>query len=342
MSLKNLNAKKKIPKLFIDKLTNKRINQIYKKFEKYLNIDENFIVAVSGGPDSLSLAFLAKIYSIKNNLVSKFFIVDHKLRKESTKEAKLVKKILKKNHIEASILTWKGSKPIKKIQSLAREKRFQLLFTECEKYNIKNVLLGHHQDDLVENFFIRMLRGSGLKGLISLDKRSEIDKKTLIRPLLNQKKKDLEFLSKQVFNFYVNDPSNKNEEFKRVRIRNFINELKKDGLDFSKFLNTIRNLQYSNSVVDFYVSENIKENSYYSQKSNKTFVNNFFFQKPDEVIFRSLSSLIKIIGKKHNFVRGKKLSQTIKKIRENSFSKSTLGGCVLEKVNDTLIIEKEA
>ena len=79
MSLKNLSAINKIPKLFKNKLKNKRINQIYKNFEKSLNINESFIVAVSGGADSLALAYLAKIYSIKKKVSSKFFIVDHKL-----------------------------------------------------------------------------------------------------------------------------------------------------------------------------------------------------------------------------------------------------------------------
>ena len=73
MSLKNLSAKIKIPKIFKDKLKNKRINLIYKRFEKSLNINENFGVAVSGGPDSLSLAFLAKIYSIKKKTYAKVF-----------------------------------------------------------------------------------------------------------------------------------------------------------------------------------------------------------------------------------------------------------------------------
>ena len=65
MSLKNLNAAIKIPKLLDNNLKNKKINQIYKSFEESLNISEDFIVAVSGGPDSLALAYLAKIYSIK-------------------------------------------------------------------------------------------------------------------------------------------------------------------------------------------------------------------------------------------------------------------------------------
>ena len=211
MSHKNLSVKTKNLKHLKNILKNKKIAQIYKKFEKSIDIDENFAVAVSGGPDSLALAFLAKIYSIKKKIVPKFFIVDHKLRPESTREANHVRKVLKDFTINAEILTWKGKKPSKNIQALARKKRYEILFKRCDKSKIKNILLGHHQDDLLENFFIRLLRGSGLKGLISLDKKNKVDNKTLLRPLINQKKEDLVFLSKYIFNFFVEDPSNKDE-----------------------------------------------------------------------------------------------------------------------------------
>ena len=65
MSRKNLSVTIKIPKFFRDKLKNKKINNIYKRFEKSLNINESFAVAVSGGPDSLALAFLAKIFCFR-------------------------------------------------------------------------------------------------------------------------------------------------------------------------------------------------------------------------------------------------------------------------------------
>ena len=216
MSLKNSSVKIKIPKLLKIKLKNKRVNKIYKKFEKTFDIKENFIVAVSGGPDSLALAFLAKIFSIKKNLKPKFIIIDHKLRSESSKEAKIVKSVLKKNLINAEILIWRGKKPLKNIQSNARKKRYELLIDICKNYNINNIILGHHQDDLVENFFIRLLRGSGLKGLISLDKKSKNNNINLWRPLLDQKKIDLIFLSKYVFNFYLEDPSNENIKFRSI------------------------------------------------------------------------------------------------------------------------------
>ena len=91
MSLKNLSAEIKIPKFLKDKLLNNKINQIYKRFEKDLNINEDFVVGVSGGPDSLALSFLTKIYAIKKRLKPRFFIVDHRLRIDSSKEAKFVK-----------------------------------------------------------------------------------------------------------------------------------------------------------------------------------------------------------------------------------------------------------
>jgi tRNA(Ile)-lysidine synthase len=341
MSRKNLNAKNKILKNLTAKLKNKKVNQIYKKFEKSLNINENFVVAVSGGPDSLALSFLAKIYSIKKKLVSKFFIVDHKLRSESTIEAKTVKKVLKQHSIHAEILTWKGRKPSKNVQSLARIKRYELLFDKCNEFKVSNILLGHHQDDLIENFFIRILRGSGLKGLISLDKVNKFGNKNLLRPLLNQKKEDLVFLSKYIFNFYVKDPSNNDEKYQRTKIRILIEYLKKNGLDKKKFIKTIENLKYSNAVVNFYVNENLRKNTFISAKMNKLVLSKEFFKQPHEVIFRAFSDSIKLVGNKYYPVRGKKLDKMINDIQNNGMSKVTLGGCIIEKVNQTVIITKE-
>ena len=341
MSLKNSNVIIKIPKILKIKLDNQRINKIYNNFAKSLNIHESFVVAVSGGPDSLALAFLAKIYAYKNKIQSKFLIVDHKLRKESTKEAKLVKKILKKYSINSEILTWYGKKPKKNIQSLARNKRYDLLIKKCRKLKIKNLLLGHHQNDLIENFFIRIFRGSGLKGLVSLENKNVISNINFLRPLLYLKKEDLIFISKKVFNFYIKDPSNENEQFLRIKIRKLINELEKNGIDKNKFITTIKNLKYSNNVVNYYVSKNLSKNSFFSLEENKIIFKNDFFHQPHEIIFRGLSESIRVIGKKYYSVRGKKIDKVIDSIKKNNSFKGTLGGCIIEKVNQTVFIRKE-
>ena len=341
MSHKNLNVKIKIPKLLRDKLKNKIISNIYKTFEKSLNIKDNFAVAVSGGPDSLALAFLSKIYSTKRNLLVKFFIVDHKLRPESTKEAKTVYKLLKKNLIKSEILSWSGKKPTKNIQSEARFKRYELLFKRCKKLKIRNILLGHHQDDLFENFFIRLLRGSGLKGLVSLDKKNTISGINILRPLIHQNKKDLVFLSKKVFGFYINDPTNLDEKFQRIKVRKLINSLQENGLNKKKFLKTIQNLKFSNKVVNFYVNENLKKNAVFSDRNKNLILSKSFFTQPYEVVFRAFSESIRLVGKKHYPVRGKKLDKIINDIDNKRLKRATLGGCLVEKVHQTIIISKE-
>jgi len=340
MSLRNLNAKIKIPKLLKNKFKNKKIKKIYDNFVRTLKINQDFIVGVSGGPDSLALAFFAKIYSIENQLNVKFLIVDHKLRRESTQEAKHVKKILKNFSIDCDILTWKGKKPKNNIQSSARKKRYDLLISECKKLRFKNILVAHHQDDLFENFFIRILRGSGLKGLISLDTKTTFNDINILRPLLYQKKDDLLFVSNFVFNFFIKDPSNDEEKFKRIRVRKLLFELKKEGLDEKKFTDTIKNLKHSDSVINFFVDKNIKQNSFFSKKNGFILNQDFFFQ-PYEIIFRSFSDLIKLTGKKYYPVRGRKLDQIIYQIFQKSFKKGTLGGCVIKKVSETIIISKE-
>ncbi len=341
MSPRNLNVKIKIPKVLKNKLNNKKIGEIYEKFEKSLSIDQNFIVAVSGGPDSLALAFLSKIYSLQKKLKVKFYIIDHKLRAESTIEAKNVKKILNKFQINTEILYWQGKKPTNNIQSVARTKRFNFLFSKCKKLGIKHILLGHHQEDLFENFFIRILRGSGLKGLISLSKKTKIQNFTILRPLLDQKKEDLVFICKKVFNFYVKDPSNDDEKFQRVRIRKLLKGLKNDGLDQKKFIKTIENLKNSNDVVNYYVKKNLENNSFFSHTKKHLILNDKFFKQPHEIVFRSLSDSLNFVSKNYYSVRGKKIDKIIKDIQKSSFSRSTLGTCLIEKVNQTVIISKE-
>ena len=341
MSLKSLNVSKKTHKFLLDKLKDKRIFQIYKKFESNLPIEKKFIVAVSGGPDSLALSFLAKIYSIKKFVDIKYFIVDHKLRKNSSSEAKFIQKKLKSFSVKLNILTWKGKKPRKNIQSVAREKRYKLLTDVAKNYRIQNILLGHHLDDLFENFFIRILRGSGLKGLISLDKESVKNDVNLIRPLIKLDKKDLIYISNNIFGTYIEDPSNENEKFKRVKIRNFLEKLSLEGFDRKKFFLTIKNLKFSNESIEFYIKKNFEKNVTILSQKNTIILKENFFSHSNEVVFRSLAEVIKIVGKRYYAVRGKKIDKVIDLINTKLSFKVTLGGCIIKKVNETVILSKE-
>ena len=92
MKRKSLSAKRKNLKnsIFSPQIKNKRIKKIYERFEFLINQKEfkGYLVAVSGGADSLALAYLSKCYQIKNKNKNFYYIhVDHKLRDTSSSEA---------------------------------------------------------------------------------------------------------------------------------------------------------------------------------------------------------------------------------------------------------------
>ena len=343
MSLKNLNVKNRSHKETLSHLHNKKILKIYKDFSSLLSTKESIAVAVSGGPDSLSLAFLAKCFSLINKVKVNYFIVNHKLRKESSKEAKYVSNLLKKIDIKCKILSWNGKKPANNVQAVAREKRYQLLANECKRNKINNLLVGHHLDDVLENFIIRLTRGSGLKGLISFNKRTKYKSENLniLRPLLDLNKEDLVFISKKVFKSYINDPSNRNEDFKRIRVRKLLQSLEKEGLDKNKLVLTINNLKDSDQSIKFYENKNMKENTVFLKEKKTCILKKEFFDQAHEVILRSLTTIIQTIGKKYYPTRGKSIDELINRINNKSFSKITLGGCFIERTNETILISEE-
>jgi len=300
MNQKNLSAQNKKHKKILSQLNQLKISKIYNEFSSSLNVKDNLAVAVSGGPDSLALAYLTKCYSLYNKIKVKYYIVNHKLRKESTVEAKTVKKILKKIDIQCKILSWNGKKPFKNIQATARDKRYSLLANECKKNKIKYLLLGHHLNDLFENFLIRIVRGSGLNGLISFSKNTKYRDQDLniIRPLLNLEKKDLLYVSNEIFSFFVKDPSNINEDYKRTRIRNLLYSLEKEGLDLKKLKLTINNLKDSDKSIKFYVDKNLKKECSFFNRKNIYILNQNFFDQSHEIIFRSLTKIIPKTRKK--------------------------------------------
>ena len=305
---------------------------------------EKFIAgAISGGPDSLALAFLLKCIGIKKNKNIKFYLVDHRLRKNSSSEAKTVRNQLLKFDINCKIIKWSGKKPKSNIQSQARHVRYKLLYKECLKDKVKTLLTAHHLDDLNENFYLRILRGSGLKGLASFNtiKSKYNEKLSIFRPLIQINKKELIYLTNKVFNFYIKDPSNKDEIYKRVKIRQLIEGLEKEGLDQKKINLTLNNLQKANFAFDYYVHKNIISNANFLKNKNAYILKKSFFDNPQEIVMRSLSDLLKKVGKRYYPSRGRSMLVLLKTIHQKDSFKITLGGCIVEKFNNSLIIYKE-
>ena len=168
----------------------KDLSNIFVNFKNKLDLlnKKSYVVAVSGGPDSLALVALTQFYKLHKKTKFEYLLVDHNIRKNSHKEAKKVKNLLKKKKINLKILVNK-KKITKNIQAEARIARYDIISNYCKQNRIQTILTAHNLEDQVETFFIRLSRGSGLKGLSSMKELSKIATKVnLFRPLLDVKK----------------------------------------------------------------------------------------------------------------------------------------------------------
>jgi tRNA(Ile)-lysidine synthase len=104
---------------------------------------------------------------------------------------------------------------------------------------------------------------------------------------------------------------------------------------------TIKNLKFANENIEFYIKKNLEDNLTILTQKNNFILKEKFFSQSNEVVFRSLSEVIKIVGKKYYAVRGKKIEKVIDLIRTKPSFKVTLGGCIIKKVNETVILSKE-
>jgi len=326
-------------------LEDKKINQIYFQFRG--NIlpligKEKFAIAVSGGSDSLALSILAKLYSQEKCSDFATLIIDHRLRKESAHEAKQTYKNLKKNNIKAEILTYRGSKFTSNIQKKARDLRYDLFQKYCKKNKIRFLILAHHQDDLIENFYIRLIRGSGIKGLTSLQNVSELNKDFyILRPLLHFKKEELLNLTKKIYSTWIEDPSNLNEKFLRVRIRKMQSKLQKEGFDPKRVLKTIENLNTAKNSLDFYISKSEKKYLIFYKEGYATLKSTIFKNEAPEVIFRVIIKAIHFVSGEYYPPRSDSLKILIKNFLSKKFKSSTLGGCLIEKNSNTISFFRE-
>ncbi|MFL2525609.1 MAG: tRNA lysidine(34) synthetase TilS [Pelagibacteraceae bacterium] len=181
----------------------KSLLSTYINFKSFLDKNlrsKNFVVGVSGGPDSLALAYLSKLYSNEKKTNFTCIIIDHGVRKVSGKEAEKVKKILQKKGIQSYVFKINLSK-LKNFHLEARQLRYDKITEFCNKKKIKYILLGHHLDDQIENFYIRLSRGSGLTGLSPIKKISKYKRYIFLRPFLSLGKSQLIKISKNILTF---------------------------------------------------------------------------------------------------------------------------------------------
>lgn len=155
--------------------------------------------------------------------------VDHGLRPESAAEAQWVAELCRSLDLPHEIL--RVSVDAGNLQARARGARYRALDRWLGDHGLAALATAHHADDQAETLLMRLNRGSGLPGLAGVRPSGPIPGGTgrLIRPLLGWRKQKLQTLVRAAAIEPIADPSNRDERFDRVRMRNALSDA--DWLD---------------------------------------------------------------------------------------------------------------
>jgi len=173
-------------------------------------------LAVSGGSDSMAMLRLAQAWGGTSFTV---LTVDHGLRAASADEAAKVAAWCKALGLPHATLSWNGPRPATGIQAKARQARYDLMGQWCRSNGASVLLTAHTMDDQAETVLMRMARTSSIDSLAGILREGEWKGLRLFRPLLGERRQDLRDYLGALGQPWIDDPSNDDERFERVRIR---------------------------------------------------------------------------------------------------------------------------
>jgi len=172
------------------------------------------LVAVSGGPDSMALLHVMALLRARQGFGLFAHGVDHGLRAEAGGELDLAESFSRDLDVPFSRSAVNVS-PGGNLQARARDARWAALRTAASRVGVDHIATGHHADDRAETLLMRLLRGTGARGLAVLPPL-EGDR---IRPLLRARRADIDAHIARHRVPHVIDPSNRDPRFLRARVR---------------------------------------------------------------------------------------------------------------------------
>ncbi len=295
-------------------------------------------VAVSGGTDSLALTFLLHDWAQQHQAKVVALHVDHRLRPESTREAHQVNAWLQAKGIPCEILSWDHPPITTKIQETARTARYDLLTQRCHELHIQHLFLAHHADDQLETFFMRLLKGSGLKGLSAIAGKTSVNGIWILRPLLDIHKESLLPVLKG--HPYISDPSNQKEIYERIRIRKFLGEGKKLNLSFDHVSQSIERITLADQALDQITTSLFEPYTTCHPQGYISISREVFKNQPLEITHRLIQKILRILNPLPYPPRFQTL-ETIASFVGNPGSSIAAGKTIWQLKKDQIWISKE-
>jgi tRNA(Ile)-lysidine synthase len=213
------------------------------------------VLAVSGGPDSIALMWLAARWrrALRRGPRLIAATVDHGLRREAAREARDVKRLAGELDLPHRTLRWRGAKPKTGVPAAARAARYRLLAEVARASGATHILTAHTRDDQAETLLMRMLRGSGIAGLAAMARQSEREGVWLARPLLDVPKSQLVATLNKAKIAFADDPTNRDTNYTRPRLRALMPKLAEEGGDVRNLARLAGRLARANAALEVLV-----------------------------------------------------------------------------------------
>lgn len=316
-----------------------------------LSKHSSLILAVSGGPDSTALLYLAARWreGLKTGPTLLAVTVDHGLRKESAGEARTVARLCGKLGVAHKTLRWRGAKPKTGLQDAARRVRYDLLTKEAARTGACHILTAHTLDDQAETILFRLSRGSGLSGLTAMARETERAGITIVRPLLDISKARLIATLEKARIPFADDPSNRDPRFTRPRLREIMPVLAKEGLSAQRLSLLAKRIRRAEAALAAAVIKAAKEVSrgprgeLWSEGTRIALDAAGFFRLPEEVALRLLGRAVGHAGSEGPVELGKlEALHAALRARQGSDSplRRTLAGAMISCDPGLIVVER--
>jgi len=284
-------------------------------------------IAVSGGGDSMALAILAHEWVKINGGELIALTIDHGLRIESSAEANEVHKFLTSLGIKHEVLNWEGEKPKTRIEEEARKARYNLLIARCKELDFYVLAVAHNIEDQIETFWMRLSHGSGLDGLSAMSRIREVDGVSIIRPLMSFSRKKLRATCEKYNIKWIEDPSNQDKKYLRVKLRKFESFLFEEGLTPKRLTKTIKKLENSRQALEYLTDIAIKDSLIIYPEGYALLKKKQWLKYPIDIRQRVLSQALQTIFPKKYPSGFDIIEEICNSMVEERFKGRTLSGC---------------
>ena len=296
-------------------------------------------LSISGGPDSMALLLLIKEWIRRKSGKITVFHFDHKMRKNSSKEASWLKDFVSKLGIEFYLLKWVRNDELVLNMKNAREARYEKILELSKKLRVIHLMTAHHFNDNLETYFMRKKRNSCTLGLSSIPKILIKENLQIIRPLLSFSKKRL-ISTCNFFNVtWIEDSSNLNTQYERPRVRKELAH--KTTRQLTKVKKEFYKIKKSNEIMEKKVRNFFFHYLIFFEYGVFQIDKNKFLKCSLELKIEILKKILTTSSGKIFPPRKSSIINLIKSIQSSYFLRYTLHSCLLEINSNKISVFRE-